>query len=111
MRRRGSELVLELPRAGALFKICDPKIASTLAMLSMPRQFKELRQQDDFPGLELLALLLDCGILFKADAGSNGLRIEEGGRNLVFWDFHDLLFHTRSTEGRHANRSVASIPT
>jgi SagB-type dehydrogenase family enzyme len=103
MRRRGSELVLESPHAGALFKICDSKIASTLAMLSMPRQIKELRRQDDFPGPELLALLLDCGILFKADAGSNGLRIEEGDRNLVFWDFHDLLFHTRSTEGRHAN--------
>ena len=95
--------MLESPHAGALFKICDPKIASALAMLSMPRQIKELRRQDDFPGPELLALLLDCGILFKADAGSNGLRIEEGDRDLVFWDFHDLLFHTRSTEGRHAN--------
>jgi len=103
LRRRGSELVLESPHAGALFKICDPKIASALAMLSMPRQIKELRRQDDFPSPELLALLLDCGILFKADAGSNGLRMEEGDRNLVLWDFHDLLFHTRSTEGRHAN--------
>ena len=84
LRRRGSELVLELPHAGALFKICDPKIASALAMLSMPRQIKELRRQDDFPGPELLALLLDCGILFKADAGSNGLRIDEGDQNLVF---------------------------
>src|SRR5262249_37072 len=27
MRRRGNEMVLESPRAGALFKICDPKIA------------------------------------------------------------------------------------
>ena len=28
MRRRGNEMVLESPRAGALFKICDPKIAT-----------------------------------------------------------------------------------
>ena len=27
----------------------------------------------------------------------------EGDNNLVLWDFHDLLFHTRSTEGRQAN--------
>ena len=28
MRRRGNEMVLESPRAGALFKICNPKIAT-----------------------------------------------------------------------------------
>ncbi len=103
MRRRGSELVLESPRAGALFKICDPKVASALAQLTMPQQIKELRRQEYFPGVELLALLLDCDILFKVEAGDNGLRLEEGDPNLVLWDFHDLFFHTRSTQGRHAN--------
>ena len=33
----------------------------------------------------------------------DGLRVNEGDGNLVLWDFHDLVFHTRSTEGRHAN--------
>ena len=104
MRRRGNEMILESPRAGALFKICNPKIAAVLAMLSTPQHIKQLRRQDDFPGLELLALLLDCQILFKVDAaGDSGLRPAEGDHNLVLWDFHDLLFHTRSTEGRHAN--------
>jgi SagB-type dehydrogenase family enzyme len=105
MRRRGNEMILESPRAGALFKICNPKIAAVLAMLSTPQHIKQLRRQDDFPGLELLALLLDCQILFKVDAaaGGSGLRPAEGDHNLVLWDFHDLLFHTRSTEGRHAN--------
>jgi len=104
MRRRGNEMILESPRAGALFKICNPKIAALLAMLSTPQHIKQLRRQDDFPGLELLALLLDCQILFKVDAaGGSGLRPAEGDHNLVLWDFHDLLFHTRSTEGRHAN--------
>ena len=104
MRRRGNEMVLELPRAGALFKICDPKIAAAIAMLSTPQQIKQLRRQDGFPGIELLALLVDCQILFKIDAaGGDGLRLAEGDDNLVLWDFHDLLFHTRSTEGRHAN--------
>jgi SagB-type dehydrogenase family enzyme len=104
MRRRGNEMVLESPRAGALFKICDPKIATAIALLSTPQQIKKLRRQDDFPGIELLALLADCQILFKIDAaGDSGLRPAEGDDNLVLWDFHDLLFHTRSTEGRHAN--------
>jgi SagB-type dehydrogenase family enzyme len=104
LRRRGNELVLESPRAGALFKICDPKIATGLAMLATPQHVTRFRRRDVFPGLELLALLVDCGILFKIDSsGGSGLRPEEGDSALVLWDFHDLLFHTRSTEGRHAN--------
>jgi SagB-type dehydrogenase family enzyme len=103
-RRRGAELVLESPRAGALFKICDPKIAAAIAMLSTPRQIKQLRQQEGFPGVELLALLLDCQILFKVGAaGESGLRPAEGDHSLVLWEFHDLLFHARSTKGRHGN--------
>jgi SagB-type dehydrogenase family enzyme len=75
-----------------------------LALLSTPQQIKQLRRQDSFPGLELLALLVDCQILFKTGGASDsGLRPTEGDGNLVLWDFHDLLFHTRSTEGRHAN--------
>jgi SagB-type dehydrogenase family enzyme len=104
LRRRGNEMVLESPRAGALFRIYDPKIAATLVMLSTPRQIKQFRRQDGFPGAELLALLVDCQILFKIDAaGGDGLRPSEGDGNLVLWDFHDLLFHTHSTEGRQAN--------
>jgi SagB-type dehydrogenase family enzyme len=104
MRRRGAEIVLESPFAGALFKICDPKIAAAIAMLSTPQQIKQLRQQEGFPGVELLALLLDCQILFNVGAGGeSGHRLAEGDHSLVLWDFHDLLFHTRSTKGRHAS--------
>jgi SagB-type dehydrogenase family enzyme len=104
MRRRGDALVLESPRAGALFKICDPMIAAAIATLAAPKQIKHLRHHDGFPGSAFLALLADCQIVFKIDASSDGgLRPAEGDHNLVLWDFHDLLFHARSTEGRHAN--------
>lgn len=103
LRRRSDEMILESPRAGALFRICDVKVASTLATLTKPQTIAKLRRQDGFPGSELLALLLDCQILFKVKSGSDGLRADEGDDNLVLWDFHDLLFHTRSTEGRQAN--------
>jgi SagB-type dehydrogenase family enzyme len=105
MRRRGGEMVLESPRAGALFRICDPKIATVITMFSIPQQVRQVRREDGFPGIELLALLLDSQILFKvgAAAGETELRLAEGDHNLALWDFHDLLFHTRSTEGRHAN--------
>ncbi len=104
MRRRGAEMVIESPRAGALFKICNPSIASFLAILSTPQQMKQLRRLDGFPGAGLFALLLDCQILFKTSStDENDFRLAEGGHSLALWDFHDLLFHTRSTQGRHAN--------
>jgi hypothetical protein len=111
MRRRGDGMVLESSRAGALFKICNPKVVAALAMLSTPQKIKQLRRQDGFPGVELLALLLDCQVLFKVDAaGESGLRLAEGDHSLVLWDFHDLLFHRRSTEGRHANPLGGAYP-
>jgi SagB-type dehydrogenase family enzyme len=104
LRRRGNEMVLESPRAGALFRICDPKIAAALVLLSIPKKISTFRREPGFPGLELLALLLDCQILFKIEpAKGDGLRSSEGDDNLVLWDFHDLVFHTHSTEGRQAN--------
>jgi SagB-type dehydrogenase family enzyme len=104
MRNRGNEMVLESPLASALFRIGDPKLAGFLAALAAPQQIKQLRRQDGFPGLELLALLVDCRILFKpGHRGETNLRLAEGDQNLALWDFHDLLFHARSTEGRHAN--------
>jgi SagB-type dehydrogenase family enzyme len=104
LRRRGADMVLESPRAGALFRIYDPSIAAVLTRLAAPQQLKRLRREDGFPGLELLALLVDCEILFKVDAeGDGSLRAAEGDPDLVLWDFHDLLFHARSTQGRHAN--------
>jgi hypothetical protein len=103
MRRRGTEMVLESPRAGALFRIGDPRIAAAFALLAAPQSVRRLRRRENFPGLELLALLVDCAILLKVEAGTAGVRTEEGDPSLVLWDFHDLLFHARSTEGRHAN--------
>ena len=110
MRRRANEMVLESPRAGALFKICDPRIAAALVALSTPQQIKQRRRQKDFVGPELLGLLVDCQILFRIDAGNGGLRPDEGDDALVLWDFHDLLFHARSTEGRHANPLGGAYP-
>jgi SagB-type dehydrogenase family enzyme len=111
LRRRADELVLESPRAGALFRIRDPRIAAVLATLSTPQQVKRLRRRPGFPGVELLALLVDCQMLFKAAAGGDkGLRAAEGDDSLVVWDFHDLLFHARSTEGRHANPAGGTYP-
>lgn len=106
IRRRGADVVLESPRACALFRLCDPSVTAMIAHLSQARTVKELCDSADFPGVELLALLLDSQILFTPGPGADkALRAAEGDDELVLWDFHDLLFHTRSTNGRHANPS------
>jgi SagB-type dehydrogenase family enzyme len=120
MRRRGSDLILESPRSGALFRICDPEFAVTLTTLATPRQLKAFRRKCGSAGVALLALLVDCQILFRVDAAQRGgLRSSEGDDSLILWDFHDLLFHARCTEGRHANplggvypyaESIAPLP-
>jgi SagB-type dehydrogenase family enzyme len=104
LHRRGNEMVLESPRAAALFRIGDPLIAAKLAALSQPQKISRLRRGAAGFHLELLELLLECQFLLKLDAKSgDGLRENEGDGNLVLWDFHDLVFHTRSTEGRQTN--------
>jgi SagB-type dehydrogenase family enzyme len=104
LRRSGNDMVLESPRAGALFRIGDPAIAATLAALSRPQKISRLRRHAAAFNLDLLELLLDSQFLLKLDARSGeGLRADEGDGNLVLWDFHDLVFHARSTEGRHGN--------
>ena len=104
LRRRGNELVLESPCAGALFRIGDPEVAAVLARMAQPQPLAKLRRQGGVP-LELLALLVDGRIVLKAD--SNARSAED---DLVLWDFHDLLFHARSTEGRHANPLGGQYP-
>jgi len=104
MRRRGNDMVLESPRAAALFRICDPKFASLIAMLAAPREVRQLRREEGFPGIDVLSVLADCQLILKVDpAGEKNSRLAEGDHDLALWDFHDLLFHARSTEGRHSN--------
>jgi SagB-type dehydrogenase family enzyme len=101
MRKRCQALVLESPLAGALFRFCDPKLASVIASLTTSSRLKELRLQDGFPGTAFIALLVACRVIINADLAEGEVR--ENGRDLGVWEFHDLLFHARSTQGRHAN--------
>ncbi|ARN83841.1 dehydrogenase [Methylocystis bryophila] len=111
LRRRGTDFVLESPRADALFRLRDPNIAAILALLATPHSLKELRRSKHFFDATLLGLLLHSQLLMKAEvADGAALRRREGDEQLVLWDFHDLLFHARSTEGRHANPLGGAYP-
>jgi len=111
MHRRGNELVLESPLAGAVFRIGTSKIAAILAALAVPQSVKHLRTLEGFPGDDLLALLVGDQILLKTKLSDpKQPRLVEDDGNLALWEFHDLLFHTRSTAGRHTNPLGAQYP-
>ncbi len=63
MRRRGDEMVLESPRAGALVQnLRSEDRGQPSPCSSTPQQIKQLRRMDGFPGVAFLALLVDCQI-------------------------------------------------
>ena len=104
MRRRGEAMVLNRPAPAP----CS-RFAIRRSRLRWPYYLHRDKSNlsaamRPFQEIELLSLLMDCQVLFTtAPVTDRNLRACEGDDDLILWDFHDLLFHTRSTEGRHAN--------
>ena len=81
-------------------------------MLSMPQANEAAPAARRFPGPRASRLARRLPDRFSRPilAAKAALRAAEGDDNLALWDFHDLLFHARSTEGRHANPSGGVYP-
>ena len=115
--RRSRPVAVRVPatarqRDGAGIAACrravqDPQsrgLRAVLASLLRPNGSGRCGGRTVFPGIELLALLARLPDPFQARFRQRSRdATREGDDNLVLWDFHDLLFHARSTEGRHAN--------
>jgi len=95
-RREGGRLVLESPLACGRVVFWDPAGPALLAGLATPST------PDDLGGTEktraLLDLLLTAGML--ESVGESGRTEEDENIALRQWEFHDLLFHSRSRAGR-----------
>jgi len=90
--------------AGALFRICDPKIGGRYRHAVQAAENQPVRRAGRLSGQRASRSAGGLPDPFQADAASgDGLRPGEGGDNLALWDFHDLPVHTHSTEGRQAN--------
>ncbi len=103
LRRHGRDMVLECPLGHARLVLHDARAAALLALLSQPRSVPEL--VDALPGLDepavaaFMALLHNTRAAFAVDAV--GSLPEDISEPLQQWEFHDLLFHSRSRAGRH----------
>jgi SagB-type dehydrogenase family enzyme len=103
LHRVGQELVLETPLCAARIVLHDPRVAALIHALSAPATLAQLETQAvAFPPdalAPLLSLLARSG--FLTTLGTDGHTAEDEQPELRHWEFHDLLYHARSREGRH----------
>jgi SagB-type dehydrogenase family enzyme len=102
-RAERGRVVLESPTAHARVVLHDGRAAALVHALAQPRPGRDLAGL--VPGLaaaageQLLTLLVNAGM--AGTAAADGELAEESDPALLTWEFHDLLFHVRSREGRH----------
>jgi SagB-type dehydrogenase family enzyme len=112
MYRRGHQLVLESPLSCARIILHDPRVPSFVHALSRPGTAAEVGARA--PGLPaesaapLLSLLLYGDMARPVD--EHGTTVEDTDPALRCWEFHDLLFHSRSRAGRQDGAVGATYP-
>lgn len=99
------QLVLESPLSRSQVLLLDWQGAALFSQLASPHNCHELTAK--VPGIALetakqfVSLLLGAQML--CEVSEDGTIQEQTNVTLAQWEFHDLLFHTRSRQGRHAN--------
>jgi SagB-type dehydrogenase family enzyme len=104
-RREKAEIVLESPLGYAQVKLYDARAVAMLFHLSQPCNCRELAAA--VSGLTADAVSQFLNLLLSAQAvwasPEDGSLPEDTNPALAQWEFHDLLFHSRSRMGRHNN--------
>jgi oxazoline/thiazoline dehydrogenase len=104
------QLLLESPLSKAQVLLFDWRAAALIALLSRPHNYSALAAQ--ISGIkqettkQFISLLLSTQML--SEVQEDGITQEMETITLLQWEFHDLLFHTRSRKGRQANPYGAS---
>jgi SagB-type dehydrogenase family enzyme len=109
-QRRGEVLVLESPLSPARLVLYDARVAALVHALVRPGTAAELGIRVSLPAeavTPLLGLLSHMGAV--SPVGADG-PTEDADPALRCWQFHDLLFHARSREGRHDDPVGATYP-
>ncbi len=105
LRREGGRLILESPLARARVELEDERASLLLSVLSKPRSAaaacKFVRGISRAEMQNIFQLLHQTG--FLSPVIKRGVASETNRKSLRQWEFHDLLFHSRSRAGRHGN--------
>lgn len=103
LHRVGRDTVLETPLTAARLQLHDPHAAGLVQRLSEPSTLAQLwTTAADLPRESLAALIgLMAGARLLTAVTPGGVPEEDLRPELRSWEFHDLLFHARSRQGRH----------
>jgi SagB-type dehydrogenase family enzyme len=106
----GSEVLLESGLAHARVVLHDTRTAALVHALARPCRASDLAETvGDLSAADvevLLSLLLHAAMI--GETTNQGTSVEDDDPDLLTWEFHDLLFHARSREGRHDRLCGAS---
>jgi SagB-type dehydrogenase family enzyme len=103
IRMRGGGWAIESPLSHARLALHDARALALLHALRRPMRSCDL--PGVAPGLDVRTveqigtLLLSAGML--TEQTNSGESLEDEDPSLLSWEFHDLLFHSRSRGGRH----------
>jgi SagB-type dehydrogenase family enzyme len=110
LRRAGSDITLESPLSHGRVLVVDPRAMLPIHALAQPCALAQLT--DMVPALPphvlhaLLGLLHNAALTCETD--ETGASSETSDPDLCAWEFHDLLFHARSRQGRHDGAAGAT---
>ncbi len=101
LRQDEGEMVLELPLSHSRLVLHDPLAVCVVASLAAPIALADLCDRNSLlaPAAisHLIGLLHDAAMI---DVNSAGGDEEHADARFESWEFHDLLFHSRSRRGR-----------
>jgi SagB-type dehydrogenase family enzyme len=112
MYRRGDHFALESPLSCARIVLHDPRVLAFVHALSRPGTASEVGARVQGLPAESVAPLL-CLLLYGDMAhpvDDHGTTVEDTDPALRCWEFHDLLFHSRSRAGRQDSAVGATYP-
>jgi oxazoline/thiazoline dehydrogenase len=91
--RIDNQWILESPLSHAVVILHDIRAIALLFLLTQPQRPIDIPDLSTKTSMQLFELFYNAGALSAVNEKSE----------LQQWEFHDLLFHTRSRTGRHAN--------
>ena len=108
LHKAGTRFVLETPLAPANIVLHNWRAIALLHAFVTPQRLEEL--YDVWPDVPYAVMLVRLFLGGQALSNVSHAKPAEAEQStLTQWDFHDLLFHTRSRLGRHANAYGATF--
>lgn len=112
MRHEHGRMLLECPLGHAEMQCHAPAVLETVHALTAPRTVHDIAQQvrglNEASAGTLMNFLANAQALVPSTEGQTAPEMADP--TLAPWEFHDLLFHTRSRLGRHDRPYGGTFP-